>query len=325
MQDQVLEFCKVSGISGKLEIVQLRAGRNSAVFKILQGENAWVVKKYYSNPNDQRDRLGVEFDFLRFMQRNLISGVPIPIAKNNKLLMALYSFLPGQKPKEITVDFINQAANFIVEINAFKDEFLIKNSSYAVDACANNLDYFKRIDERLQILRYIDSSRKENQDAVSWIKNTLEPAWLKFCRNFELSGGVRGLSPPHLIYSPSDFGFHNTLDDNGRLLFVDFEYAGFDDLTKLTSDFICQPEIPIMSAQSELFVEILAGSLKYPDLHKKVQLLLPLHRVKWCCILLNAFNPLNQKRMLHAGIAKHGLLDMQLEKAKIYFKTYLAG
>ena len=32
--------------------------------------------------------------------------------------------------------------------------------------------------------------------------------------------------------SPSDFGFHNILCEDGRLNFVDFEYAGIDDLAK---------------------------------------------------------------------------------------------
>ena len=46
--------------------------------------------------------------------------------------------------------------------------------------------------------------------------------------------------------SPSDFGFHNALaTPGGRLVFIDFEYAGWDDPAKLANDFFCQPAVPV--------------------------------------------------------------------------------
>ena len=47
------------------------------------------------------------------------------------------------------------------------------------------------------------------------------------------------------VVSPSDFGFHNALrTEDGRLAFLDFEYAGWDDPAKLVCDFELQPAVP---------------------------------------------------------------------------------
>ena len=40
----------------------------------------------------------------------------------------------------------------------------------------------------------------------------------------------------------SDFGFHNVINKNNKLFFIDFEYAGLDDPIKLICDFYCQPD-----------------------------------------------------------------------------------
>ena len=61
--------------------------------------------------------------------------------------------------------------------------------------------------------------------------------------------------------SPSDFGFHNILQSEGRLNFLDFEYAGRDDLAKLLSDFRLCPEIKVKKKYSEIFVKILLMTL----------------------------------------------------------------
>ena len=51
------------------------------------------------------------------------------------------------------------------------------------------------------------------------------------------------------VLSPSDFGFHNALlGPDGKLCFIDFEYAGWDDPAKLICDFFCQPQTPVPQA-----------------------------------------------------------------------------
>jgi hypothetical protein len=93
--------------------------------------------------------------------------------------------------------------------------------------------------------------------------------------------------------SPSDFGFHNALlEPGGRVRFLDFEYAGWDDPAKLICDFFCQPRVPVPLSYFDAFARGVAESFPQPDeVVRRARLLLPAYRVKWVCIRLNEFLP----------------------------------
>ena len=61
--------------------------------------------------------------------------------------------------------------------------------------------------------------------------------------------------------SPSDFGFHNILCKDGILNFVDFEYAGTDDIAKLLADFSLMPEIQLSNSHKNLFRKTIMSQL----------------------------------------------------------------
>ena len=47
------------------------------------------------------------------------------------------------------------------------------------------------------------------------------------------------------VLSPSDFGFHNALRrPDGTIVFVDFEYFGWDDPAKMMADAMLHPGNP---------------------------------------------------------------------------------
>jgi hypothetical protein len=94
-------------------------------------------------------------------------------------------------------------------------------------------------------------------------------------------------------------------------------------MAKLICDFICQPELPITNSQAEQFLTKLAQEINDPELVSQVSTLLPLHRVKWCCILLNVFRSVDRQRRNHSGASSSEILSEQLNKAKYYFETHL--
>jgi hypothetical protein len=97
--------------------------------------------------------------------------------------------------------------------------------------------------------------------------------------------------------SPSDFGFHNALAAGDRLRFIDFEYAGWDDPAKMVCDFFCQPAVPAPMRFYESFARAVAEDMTDPARHlERFALLLPLYRLKWCCIMLNEFLPVGDQR-----------------------------
>jgi hypothetical protein len=122
------------------------------------------------------------------------------------------------------------------------------------------------------------------------------------------------------ILSPSDIGFHNALRvSGGELVFIDFEYFGWDDPAKLISDFVLQPEVQLDRALLDRFrdgVFRLVGDVTLPD---RYRLYVQLFRLKWVLILLNEYLRDDRSRRQLAGVDGTdwpAVLARQLEKAR---------
>jgi hypothetical protein len=120
--------------------------------------------------------------------------------------------------------------------------------------------------------------------------------------------------------SPSDFGFHNALvRPSGSLCFIDFEYAGWDDPAKTVCDFFCQPAVPVPHCYLGSFVDQVADWVPdAADFRHRVGILLPVYEVKWCCIMLNEFLPVGNRRRSFARSEEDFVQrqEMQLDKVE---------
>ena len=126
-----------------------------------------------------------------------------------------------------------------------------------------------------------------------------------------------------LIISPSDFGFHNMIEKK-KCFFIDFEYSGIDDLAKLICDFICQPDLQLNQKNIDYFLKNLKiGQRNLKKIILKSKILLNIHRIKWCCVILNDFLPQYKNRQFQAGFYNKSLLNKQLNKSILYFNKYL--
>jgi thiamine kinase-like enzyme len=315
-------FCIQSGIPKPLELTPIRAGRNSAVFKVSSNGKEWVLKHYFKHEADKRNRLNTESQFLQFLNQIGCPAVAKPIAIDDGKQLALFSFIQGTRPSVITDSHIDQATQFILLIHSFRNHPNSKLLKNAADACFDNEQHVNCVNERLKQFNHIEPNSAEVVDFLEWVKNALQPAWLRISNNILTAN--KNLLTQAVTLSPSDFGFHNTLESHGTLSFIDFEYAGWDSMAKLICDFICQPELPITNSQATQFLTKLARETNDPDLINQVNKLLPLHRVKWCCILLNVFRSVDRQRRDHSGVSSSGILQEQLNKAKYYFETHLS-
>ena len=80
------------------------------------------------------------------------------------------------------------------------------------------------------------------------------------------------------------------LKDHKRSYFIDFEYAGIDDLSKLASDVIIHPDNMLNIAMKEYFIERLLKIDKMNDSwHKRMEDILPIMKIKWIIIMLNPY------------------------------------
>jgi hypothetical protein len=124
-----------------------------------------------------------------------------------------------------------------------------------------------------------------------------------------------------LTLSPSDFGFHNAIKRaDGSLVFVDFEYFGWDDPGKLMADFLWHPGMKLAGELKQQFVN---GALQVYDdseLRARLAFLYPMCGLRWCLILLNEFLPDGRAKRQHSGklTEKHAseVLAQQLHLAE---------
>ena len=83
---------------------------------------------------------------------------------------------------------------------------------------------------------------------------------------------------------------------DGRAIFLDFEYAGWDDPAKLTCDFFCQPECRFRAITRHVR-SVSRG--RFPESARVVErskVLFAVYPVKWVCIRLYAFLPVGLGR-----------------------------
>lgn len=327
--DARMGFYEQNGVIAPIEVELIRAGRNSEVSHLTTSKGQWILKNYYHHSSDKRDRLGTEFGFLIFLKNIGVTCVPQPLGMDNILHCALYSFLPGKRPNTITSEHISQCVSFIKQINYSQKLSGAKLLPPAADACFNWRDHLDLVDVRIARLMKVEPISELECAIFVFIKEKLLPLWVllkyKLAQEIKISQSSEAWREDGRILSPSDFGFHNAIENDMRLSFVDFEYAGWDDPAKLMCDFICQPELPISTSQGAQFVEELLATLPYRDVVRhRVQHLLPVHRIKWCCILLNEFRVEDRNRRLHAGVQADRLLATQFNKAKQYFNLHIA-
>ena len=328
----------VSDLIGKdaLSLQEIGRGRNSRVYKVqcADGTN-YVAKHYFRDHLDPRNRLGVEFNTLQFLWQHEITCVPKPIAMNLEQGWGIYEFIPGEKisSEDVTRDDIAVAGQFLAHLNQLKARpgpGLGPGSTLflpASEACFSLQAVVASIEQRLQRLRTVPQQTVIEQKLHDFLQQQLQPSFEKIVRWCKYSLDRHGfsfyadLSPEERILSPSDFGFHNALRlDDGRIVFLDFEYFGWDDPAKTIADFLLHPGMSLPNDLQREFVlkmpKVFSGN---PHLLGRVELVYPLFGLKWCTILLNEFVPEYLQRREFADqeiIEREQRQQQQLAKAE---------
>lgn len=303
---------------------RLAGGRNNQVYRVeTDAGRSLLLKRYFSDPRDTRDRLATEWNFLQRAWRDGVRAIPQPLAKDADEDAALYGFVSGRKlaAGELDPRHIDAAADFILAINAQPPAGI----DPASDACFSVSDHLQLVERRVLRLAALDPPAPCAAEAQRFIFMTLRPSWdavrdrtmrEAFALGLDLH---RPFTEDECCLSPSDFGFHNALaSDDGKLVFVDFEYAGRDDPAKLVVDFFCQPEVPILPPYRDRFTARLSRGLPMDEAAlARCRVLIDACRIKWACILLNDFLPVGATRRAFAEAGeREARCAAQLEKAK---------
>lgn len=327
----VAQLLKQLGISGSFSrMTRCDAGGNNLVYSLETDAGRMVVKWYFSSPADDRDRLDAEWSFSTYASDVAPCCIPRPIAWDRDHGVALYDYIEGRgiTPDEIGETEVMSAINFIRLLNAKAHCGAAVHLPTASEACFSLDGHFKVLDFRLGRLTKATSGNGPGEDgdtarAVRGLCHDISDCWSRIRdRIVEEAGSLRlsldeNLSESDRCLSPSDFGFHNALRrPDGSIVFIDFEYAGWDDPAKMAADFFFQPRVPVAERWYERFLLAATEHVMDRDFQKRrARMLRPMFGLKWCCILLNAFVP--------EWVARQKFANPELDEA-LYKDTHLA-
>lgn len=320
------------GIKDEFQLIALPGGKNNRGFRVQAGRNSLFLKAYFHHPSDHRDRLKTEFNFCEFLWRAGVQTVPQPLAKDRKRHLGLYKYVDGRPltARDVTRSRVGEATDFFLELNRLRLRPSAKKLSAASEASFSIGGHLNVLEGRVKSLMRIRNESRWHREAITFVEKKLVPEWQRVAFGVEQGAAKLGLSLEKQLpikdrsLSPSDFGFHNAiLTPQRKLCFVDFEYAGWDDLAKAVSDFALQPRIPFPMELLPIFYKPIMKYFKNEKFHRaRLNLLFPVFALKWCCIVLNDFlQAKRQPRQFALGLENRDeRLARQLEKATKYVR-----
>lgn len=320
------EICRAALGRGLVSSAPIGAGRNSRVFRIdLDGgdsPSSVVVKFYRRDSGDTRDRLGTEFESLRFLWENGVRVIPRPIAIDRDRHFAMYEYIAGDVPASasVTGPDIDASVDFLGALERLRSVSASQALPAASEACFSLAEIVASIERRRERLRRVPA---DSDDAVcmrEWLGETFDPLMVEvetWCRAGANRDGIAfddAIGPSARTLSPSDFGFHNTIRRSDRtLVFLDFEYFGWDDPAKTIVDYLLHPGMALERSLKHRFASrILDAFADVPLIAPRARIVYPLFGLKWAMILLNEFLP------ERAGQAMGERRLAQLQKAQTF-------
>lgn len=275
-----------------LQATPIVRGGNNQAWKLETEAGPYFVKRYFA---DDRNRQATEWAFLEYARAADVRSVPVPVLELED--MGVFEWIEGRavEPADLD-DRALEAALGLVEGLALH-QGAATHLGAASDACLHSDDHHEAVNFRIARLPHSGVLHDFLQGEFKQL----------YARH---SFGLEIPNYNERCLSPSDFGFHNALlQANGRFRFVDFEYAGWDDPAKMVCDFFWQPQLPVPREWWPRFTTILS-----PQGRERARKIMPMHGLKWCCIVLQSLLPDTQRRREFAGSPQE--VEAQLAKAR---------
>jgi hypothetical protein len=304
------------------KLQQLHGGANNQVYQL---DGALILKRYFQDLDDPRDRFKTEHSFYTYAKNTAPDFIADPLAWSEDFRLGLFSKVEGVPPRVCEPRHIDAAIAFINRLNNPlnpQDLTLLPPASEACFSLTAHIDAVSRRISRMQEwLISGDFADKLQHLIMKVLPPAFEELRCKLLLGIPQHQCDQELPDHERCISPSDFGLHNCLEsESGSLRFIDFEYAGWDDPAKLVCDFFCQPEIPVPIQYFNDFASKIAKAINLASeslFLERCRALLPLYRVKWTCIILNDFAPTGNRRRSFSfkKVPDRSRLEEQIAKA----------
>jgi hypothetical protein len=253
-----------------------------------------AVKQY---PRDGRDRLTVEFEALAFLARYAVPTVPRPLARDPAAGIALYEWIEGERIVTADAAAIDTALATLSHIHDLAP--MARAGGWSRPASASILAPAQAIAQMHERRRRLDAAAPGSPELAAFLARFDEQSEELIAANRRRAdeAGIAwevSLRIERQTLSPSDFGFHNALRRcDGSLVFLDFEYFGWDDPAKLCSDFCLHPGMRLdekLAARFRRGARAVYGDAD-SEFSSRLLVMRPLCGLCWCMIMLNDFLP----------------------------------
>jgi hypothetical protein len=307
-------------------VERLIGGANNVVARVGMGPETLLAKIYFTHPRDLRERLGTEFNTLTFLWASGIRCVPKPVAMDRNQHLGLYEFIPGKRlvSGQVGWNDVQQLGALLGEMWAVRNRPGAEKLPNASEAHFSLGKYRDHVAARLERVEAALAADSVTSPVRKLVRTQIRPGFEKLDRFVEKRAADYGIDPAVELaqnlrtISPADHGFHNVLRQrDGRLVFLDFEYAGWDQPAQMLANACLQPEVPLPPDFRKPFLKEMLKQLRGDDqLLYRLRLLFPLLSLKWSLIMLNEFLPVSDQRRSFAGANAEARRAAQLEKSQ---------
>src|SRR3989344_2521095 len=285
-------------------VQRMSGGKNSRVYKVQrENDNKPICVKFYV----EQARAEKEFAALSFLWDNGMRQISQPLQKGSRFV--IIDFIDGKKIEEITETEIKEAVMFLKKLFELKAK--AQHIPNAAEACFSIKGIIQNIESRRTKLNNIEKASQFLHDfdgVFAQVVQRCKEMCIKQNISFETE-----ISSSEKTLSPSDFGFHNALKRDNKIIFLDFEYFGWDDPAKMIADFMLHPAMSLNKSQKDIFTAAL--QLPVPNLTERVKIVQPLFALKWFIIMLNEFLPNTIRTFAVENLNKEQSQREQLDKA----------
>ena len=297
------------------------AGRgNSKIFRVHTTVGDLALKVYPDLIFDGRPRREKEWSAVSTMNRFRLQ-TPNAIKTDGSLNWSVFEWIHGTVSDPRISTNLTRAADFVRALQEVKKSFSGRGEfDFATESCLQPCQVVEQIRARIDALKMV-----EDFDLREFVDVDLAQKMGVFeARAKNMLDGLyeQELDFENWILSPSDFGLHNSITTpQGDLIFIDFEYFGWDDPVKLTADFCLHPAMMLNDrAQRTWFAKVSEIFSHDQDFSLRLGALYPLYAIRWALISLNEFrqdkikNRRNAQDNIESDVSR--LRASQLEKAK---------
>ncbi len=291
------------------------SGKNSEVIKVTSKDGKEYLLKFYKSKTeaDPRERRKTENNFLMYTQEIGLTSTPKAIATDEETSSTLIEWINGNQITKQTDESIMALGNLLEQLSRVEDHEKMARLNTAADSIQSieklKKELNKRIEETIKIAENwrISRSKKDYIYNLIWETKREIDALNRYKRKDYWQKFRDGQ-----VASPSDLGIHNIIKKSEKYYFIDFEYAGRDDLSKAFADVSLQPHSPLNPKQIKLLKNMIRGKERLVDKTQpegwelRAQDIWELTRFKWCHIMIKSLNSTQVKpRVILCKVKKY--------------------